>query len=71
MIFMVIICRFIGQLYLEAEKTWLQCECNRWGNKYKLDSEYDCYIRMLIGNVNEINCRQCWLRLMSANQCQR
>ncbi|XP_050680160.1 uncharacterized protein LOC126976057 isoform X1 [Leptidea sinapis] len=28
---------YARQLSLEAEKTWLQCECDRWGNKYKLE----------------------------------
>ena len=26
-----------GQLSLEAEKTWLQCECERWGLKFNLE----------------------------------
>ncbi|KAL0868429.1 hypothetical protein ABMA27_007931 [Loxostege sticticalis] len=28
---------YARQLSLEAEKTWLQCECDRWGNKYNLE----------------------------------
>lgn len=28
---------FTGQLSLEAEKTWLQCECDRWGNKFNIE----------------------------------
>ncbi|CAG9568082.1 unnamed protein product [Danaus chrysippus] len=28
---------YARQLSLEAEKTWLQCECDRWGNKFKLE----------------------------------
>uniref|UniRef100_A0A2A4IX62 Uncharacterized protein n=2 Tax=Heliothinae TaxID=95178 RepID=A0A2A4IX62_HELVI len=31
---------YARQLSLEAEKTWLQCECDRWGNKFNL--EVDC-----------------------------
>lgn len=27
----------IAQLSLEAEKTWLQCECARWHMKYNLE----------------------------------
>lgn len=26
-----------GQLSLEAEKTWLQYECERWGLKFNLE----------------------------------
>ncbi|CAG4959695.1 unnamed protein product [Colias eurytheme] len=29
---------YARQLSLEAEKTWLQCECDRWGNKYNLEA---------------------------------
>ncbi|CAH2095407.1 unnamed protein product [Euphydryas editha] len=28
---------YARQLSLEAEKTWLQCECDRWGNKFNLE----------------------------------
>ncbi|KAI5644896.1 rhoGAP domain-containing protein [Phthorimaea operculella] len=28
---------YARQLSLEAEKTWLQCECDRWGNKCNLE----------------------------------
>lgn len=37
----------VGQLSLEAEKTWLQCECTRWGNKYKLDGMLDFHLVMI------------------------
>ncbi|XP_026332030.1 uncharacterized protein LOC113239318 isoform X2 [Hyposmocoma kahamanoa] len=29
---------YARQLSLEAEKTWLQCESDRWGNKFNLES---------------------------------
>lgn len=29
------------QLSLEAEKTWLQCECERWGLKFNLECTYN------------------------------
>lgn len=29
-----------GQLSLEAEKTWLQYECERWGLKFNLECKY-------------------------------
>ncbi|KAI8437543.1 hypothetical protein MSG28_011841, partial [Choristoneura fumiferana] len=28
---------YARQLSLEAEKTWLQCECDRWGNKFNIE----------------------------------
>nr|XP_022901435.1 uncharacterized protein LOC111414351 isoform X2 [Onthophagus taurus] len=28
----------LGQVSLEAEKTWLQCECDRWRTKYTLEA---------------------------------
>lgn len=30
-------CKLPGQLSLEAEKTWLQYECERWGLKFNLE----------------------------------
>ncbi|KRT85647.1 hypothetical protein AMK59_2464 [Oryctes borbonicus] len=31
----------LGQVSLEAEKTWLQCECDRWRSKYSLEGKID------------------------------
>lgn len=35
-VFIFLLC-CTGQLSLEAEKTWLQCECERWHLKYGLE----------------------------------
>lgn len=43
---------FPGQLSLEAEKTWLQCECDRWGNKFKLEGEETILNITLYNNFN-------------------